>query len=163
MPMQTPDRRRVLSVVPRQYLPHLNGGLEITAHEMCRAMLGMDWRVVAAARSPTADRASIADRVLRRVVRRVLGPYQRTEVVGEKGYECSTDLRHPTKLERLVARVRPRVIVCHVAHSDDLVSKICHLVAVKDFLDSGLMVTRLIRPRVSRGARSTSVAPPQAG
>lgn len=104
-------RTCVLSVVPRGYLPWLQGGLEITASLLIEQLLGGGVRghVAAASARPKAG-------MWARTVRKLLGPYRSVHRV--QRHQVHTDIFHPASLGALAARLRPSVVVCHVSGAD---------------------------------------------
>lgn len=115
------SRSVILSLVPRGYIPHLNGGLEITA----RSILGIlpeasDWAHVAAAAAPRGFPHWMA-----RLRRRVLGPYATCYRIDR--HWVHTDPRHPGQLGELAGRLQASVVLCHVDGENDLVSQVVKL------------------------------------
>lgn len=99
---------RLLSIVPRGYLPWLRGGLELTARSVVEAITGLPADIHLAAGVPTESRTLTA-----RAVRKLRGAYPLRYRID--GHKVHTDLYHPLDLDRLVARLRPDALICHVA------------------------------------------------
>jgi glycosyltransferase involved in cell wall biosynthesis len=111
----------ILSLVPRGYFPHLTGGLEITARSLLDTLPETwDGAHVGAAAAPRGVPHWMA-----RLRRRVLGPYATHYRIGR--HWVHTDPCHPAQLGELTGRLRPSVVICHVAGVDNLVSQVVKL------------------------------------
>jgi len=101
----------VLSVVPRGYLPGLQGGLEITASLFIEQLIDCNviGHLAAAASRPSST-------LWARMVRKLLGPYRSGYRL--QRHQVHTDFFHPFALDSLAARLQPSAVICHVSGAD---------------------------------------------
>lgn len=99
---------RVLSVVPRGYLPELRGGLEITAAGVADALAsdGADVMVAAQIARPN---------LILRVSRKLFGPYVLRRRIGR--HRAAYDRWHGGAIATLIQRHQPDCALCHVSFS----------------------------------------------
>lgn len=109
---------KVLSIVPRGYLPALTGGLEICAMETIEFFIEQGYQGAVAAKCPPTFWATIKSRI----ARRFKGPFSLTHKV--KNHQVYTDFWHPNALSVLINKLNPAFIVCHVSMCDDLLQKL---------------------------------------
>jgi glycosyltransferase involved in cell wall biosynthesis len=108
---------KILSIVPRGYLPKLSGGLEICAMETIEFFSSKGFYCHVAAKANS--------NFFHRLIKYIFGPYALS--YRHINHQVHTDIWHPSGLKTLTSKLKPDVIICHVSMCDDLIEKLISL------------------------------------
>lgn len=109
---------RVLSVVPRGYLPELAGGLEICAMETIEFFIAQGYSGAVAAKCASSPHKKLKSRIQNKLK----GPFPSKYKI--KNHWVFTDYWHPSGLAALFEKLNPSFVLCHVSMCDDLLQKL---------------------------------------